>query len=622
MKRLSTAQTLSLVTLGVVIAVLGTAMIVVWVTLTRSAVAVEQDRIQRSVKQLVAVTVNGLVQARPRYSGFAHDTAVVNALNAPRPATAGAARAVLERISAPTDSGLPIELWTADGKRVAFVGNDIGLGDSVSLNVRGEGPAVDRSIRPGLDAIRAVDSVQLGALYRVADRTYFWLVIPVLSHDSAIGYIAQQRRIAANPQTEATIRELSGYAATGYYHNADHSTWTSFGGKPTVPAHDGAADGMRMRDSVGRVIFAEERVTGTPLVLTMEAPRSVVVAGANATVRDLALLAALLTILGGIAAFWAGTRVARPLVVLSDAAESVARGDFAARVPVAGTREVAGLASSFNTMAEQVGEERTSAEHARESAESASRAKSDFLAAMSHELRTPLNAIGGYTELMEMGLRGPITDDQRRDLSRIRVSQQHLLGLVSRILDLSRIERGEVRYERTSIGVDEMLLGLEELVFPQANEKQQALDYRAAEHNLVVIADREKLRQILLNLLSNAIRHSPNGASITMSAERRGSAAVAMVVSDSGPGIPLDKQASIFEPFVQLDRSLTNNVGGVGLGLAISRDLARGMGGELTVRSAPGEGASFTVTLPSGIHGAKPGGRRPGNPVDAKHASS
>ncbi len=601
MKRLSTAQTLSLVTLGVVLAVLGTAMVVVWVTLTRSAVDLEQDRIERSVKQLVSVTVTGLRQARPRYTAITKDSAVVRALNTPGAASAKAARAVLEKLIAPTDSGLPIELWTAQGKRVAFVGDDIGV-DSMSLDVRGEGAAPDRRFRPGLDSIRPVDSVQIGALYRIKDRAYFWLVVPVLSRGTPIGYLAQQRRIAANPQTEATIRELSGYAAAGYYHNADNGMWTSLGGTPakaSIPV-----DGMRKRDSVGRVIFAEERVPGTPLVLAMEAPRSVVVAGPNATVRDLALLAAVLTVLGAIAAWWAGSRVARPLVVLSDAAESVARGDFAARVPVAGTEEVARLAVSFNSMAEQVGEGRAVTQRARESAESASRAKSDFLAAMSHELRTPLNAIGGYTELMELGLRGPITEDQRRDLLRIRVSQQHLLGLVSRILDLSRIERGEVAYERTSIGVDEMLLGLEELVFPQANEKHQTLDYRPVERNLVVVADREKLRQILLNLLSNAIRHSPNGASITMSAERSGSAAVAMIVSDSGPGIPLDKQSSIFEPFVQLDRSLTNNVGGVGLGLAISRDLARGMGGELTVRSAPGEGAAFVVTLPAGVHGA------------------
>jgi len=219
---------------------------------------------------------------------------------------------------------------------------------------------------------------------------------------------------------------------------------------------------------------------------------------------------------------------------------------------------------------------------------------------MSHELRTPLNAIGGYAELMEMGVRGPVSTEQRRDLARIRASQQHLLSLIGAVLDLNRIERGRVAYEVVPIAVDPFLHGLEALVLPQAEAKHQRLAYEPAPADLVVCADREKLRQILLNLLSNALRHSPDGTSISLAAQRIQSDRVAIDVSDTGPGIPVERQEAIFEPFVQLDRSLTKTMEGVGLGLAISRDLARGMGGELTVASEPGKGARFRLVLPAG----------------------
>jgi signal transduction histidine kinase len=219
---------------------------------------------------------------------------------------------------------------------------------------------------------------------------------------------------------------------------------------------------------------------------------------------------------------------------------------------------------------------------------------------MSHELRTPLNAIGGYVDLIEMGLRGPLTDLQRRDLDRIKTSQEHLLGLISGVLDLARVEAGKVNYETTHIAVDPFLAGLDALIAPQAAAKSVVLEYVECRDDLAVVADREKLRQILLNLLSNAIRHTPAGGRVTLSAEARGSR-VAIVVEDTGPGIPVDKQETIFEPFVQLDRSLTQQREGLGLGLTISRDLARGMQGDLVAEARTGSGARFVLTLRRGV---------------------
>jgi signal transduction histidine kinase len=218
---------------------------------------------------------------------------------------------------------------------------------------------------------------------------------------------------------------------------------------------------------------------------------------------------------------------------------------------------------------------------------------------MSHELRTPLNAIGGYADLLEMGLRGPVTDEQRRDLVRIKTSQEHLLGLISSVLDLSRIEAGRLRYDFTDVALDPFLAGLDALIAPQAAAKSIKLERQATPPDHAVVADREKLRQILLNLLSNAIRHASTGGSVLISTEARGNR-MAIIVEDTGPGIPPDKREIVFEPFVQLDRTLSQSREGLGLGLAISRDLARGMSGDLTAEARVGGGGRFVLVLPRG----------------------
>jgi signal transduction histidine kinase len=234
-------------------------------------------------------------------------------------------------------------------------------------------------------------------------------------------------------------------------------------------------------------------------------------------------------------------------------------------------------------------------------AQAANRAKSDFLATVSHELRTPLNAIAGYTELLEMGLRGPLTEAQRRDLARIRSSGQHLLGLISGVLDLNRIERGQVMYSLSPIAVEPFLTDLDALVSPQAAAKSLTLDYVSLDPSLTVMADREKLRQIILNLLSNAIRFTPPGGRITLTSSATSEVELEICVEDTGPGIAEARRAQVFEPFVQLDRSLTQPQEGLGLGLAISRDLARGMRGELELSASRAGGASFHLRLPRGI---------------------
>jgi PAS domain S-box-containing protein len=244
---------------------------------------------------------------------------------------------------------------------------------------------------------------------------------------------------------------------------------------------------------------------------------------------------------------------------------------------------------------------------ARREAERASRAKSEFLATMSHELRTPLNAIGGYAELLEMEIRGPVTAAQREDLGRIQRSRRHLLGLINEVLDYARIERGAVAFDLRPTLLAEAGAAAAVLIEPQRAAKRIALEFRppvddaAAAPALAAVADPERLRQILLNLLSNAVKFTPEGGRVTVEIapgpDARGRA-IARVI-DTGVGIPADQLEAIFEPFVQVGRAFNRPAEGTGLGLAISRDLARGMGGDLTAESTVGAGSTFTLALPA-----------------------
>ena len=247
-------------------------------------------------------------------------------------------------------------------------------------------------------------------------------------------------------------------------------------------------------------------------------------------------------------------------------------------------------------------------EHRRNEADVANRTKTEFLAAMSHELRTPLNAIAGYVQLLMLGVRGPLTDEQAIDLGRIQRSQQHLLSLINDILNFSRLEAGAVTYEIGSVPLGTVLEAATSMISLQAAAKQITLTLEPCPPTMRALADDSKLEQVLLNLLSNAVKFTQRGGHVSIRCEAVDDHVLTRV-QDDGPGIPADRLADIFEPFVQLDRALGNPREGVGLGLAISRDLARGMQGDLTVESIPGKGSTFTVSLKrAAATGAEPAG--------------
>jgi signal transduction histidine kinase len=239
---------------------------------------------------------------------------------------------------------------------------------------------------------------------------------------------------------------------------------------------------------------------------------------------------------------------------------------------------------------------REAAVRAAAEAEAANRARSDFLATMSHELRTPLNAIGGYVELLALGLYGPVSAEQQATFERVQRAQRHLLGLINDVLNFAKLEAGSVTYVAEDVSVTRVLEDVHAILAPQFALAGVAYDDHQARCHAVLRADREKVQQILLNLLGNAVKFTPSGGQVTITCAAQHEA-VLLRVRDTGIGIPADKLEAVFQPFVQVGAGLTREHGGTGLGLAISRDLARAMGGDLTVESAPGVGSTFTLTL-------------------------
>ena len=634
----SLTRKLPVLTGAIVVLVVAVLLLLTYNALVSTRLDAMHGRLKQIVEQVVQNSDQNTRNRLAAYQRAAEDPTVLAALRAAQqmtvvndsaPVMQAAAKHLLTLRAAP-DSSLPIELWSTDGRRVVHVGTDVRM-DPMS------------GVRPELRALNGkpvtevpsneggLDSARYGAFYASNGRVLFWTVAPVFDGRQRIGYLAQQRLYRTTPQTADLVRKLIGNGASLYLHNTTDDFWTSYLGAPVAPlagldtAH---GDFVGTRKDVGEVTVYEQRVPHTPWVITLEAPIESVLAEPRRIVRQLFLISVVIALAGVLATWAASRRITRPIVSLAAGAESLARGDYDTRVaPISGegTRdEVSRLAHSFNRMAEeiqashaeleqqveaalavsseleetneQLQELSMEAEVARDEAQSANRAKSDFLAVMSHELRTPLNAIGGYTEIMQLGIYGPVTDRQKEALDRISRSQQMLLSLINDVLNFARLDAGQVQYRMADVSLHEALAPVESLVAPQLQGKQQVYRFECPS-NVIVRADRDKLQQIALNLLTNAIKFTPDGGTITLCCGVEGDFGV-VEVTDTGVGIAADRLDSVFDPFVQVDRALNRPHEGVGLGLAISRDLAQGMGGTLTVRSTPGVGSVFTLRLP------------------------
>jgi signal transduction histidine kinase len=234
-----------------------------------------------------------------------------------------------------------------------------------------------------------------------------------------------------------------------------------------------------------------------------------------------------------------------------------------------------------------------------QAAAAANRAKSEFLASMSHELRTPLNAIIGYVELLSEGISGPVNPAQQEQLLRVRASAGHLLGLIDEVLSFSRMEAGQERVSLQDVAVSGVLEEAASLARPMAAAKKLSLIIMPPPPELRVHTDLLKLRQMIVNLLTNAVKFTDSG-SVTLSATGEGDT-IRISVADTGIGISPTHLASVFEPFWQVEQNASRRVGGTGLGLSVTRRLARLLGGDVQAESAPGEGSTFVITLPRAL---------------------
>ena len=309
---------------------------------------------------------------------------------------------------------------------------------------------------------------------------------------------------------------------------------------------------------------------------------------------------------------WAALRFGRRGAVTSTFAASViavwgtinGAGPFAAATLYQSLQELqifmGVIAATFLLLGASMSERRR-AHHelrlARENAEAANRAKAEFLAVVSHELRTPLNAINGYGEMLTMELAGPLSTEQKDAVARIQRNSQHLLTLIEEVLSFARNEAGRLRFASTSVCVRTALAEIEPLVGAELQKKGLRFLQEPPDEDLRVHADPEKLRQIMLNLVGNAIKFTPTGGQISVGAVRDGEAA-RIWVADTGIGIPADKVGRVFEPFYQVEGGSTRRYPGFGLGLAIALDFARAMDGDMHIESVAGSGTRVSVVLP------------------------
>ncbi len=592
----SIERTLPLIITVLLAAVLVAALAVTYTEVSRSARTAAVDRLRRVTRELATTIESSTAQLKDRYYRLGNDSTVRRALTGsavdPR-----ALRASFLALSTPGDTTLRVQLWSADGREIA----PLALTVSPNTGTEATGVVPERA-----------DSARFGPFHLVEHGlTAFWITSPVFFSGRRLGWVAQRRILGTNAAAIHQIENFLGGGTALYFHNDTGSFWTTVVGKAvSAPQatwnNNGVVNRMHPATASGAVYAADAAIRGTPWVLSLELPADFVTEGPRAAFVRLSAFSFVLLLLGVAVAWLISRRLTRPLVEVTVAAESMARGDYNYRIDEARASrrdEVGRLAATFNRMANEVESSRAALEQeveesdrARREADEANRTKSAFLATMSHELRTPLNAIAGYAELLELGIHGPITEDQRHVLGRIRRSQRTLLSLIEDVLSFARIEAGRVEYRFTDVALDDVLHNVETMIEPQATAKGITCTYEARGADLHVWADPDKLAQVLTNLLANGIKFTDRGGRVSVHSERRGNQ-VLVHVSDTGRGIPRDKLEHIFRPFTQADSGLTRTAEGTGLGLSISREFARAMGGDLTVESTERVGSTFTLRL-------------------------
>jgi len=444
--------------------------------------------------------------------------------------------------------------------------------------------AVDGRTLAQSGAGRAPDERDQSELIQVRGRPHARVEVPLLDRGESLGRI-----VVFEPLAERELSRWSALVRGDVY----------FGKPPRV--QDGLVRALERDDwipvGIARTLAAEREALST-------ARRGLLLSGLTAVAAALALS---LLIASGLV---------RPIERIRSAALRIGQGDLGARVEVESADELGELSLALNDMAGSLAKAREVVERnlselaamntdlaaARDQAEASSRAKSDFLANVSHEIRTPMTAMLGYVGLLSGGEGNEAERQEWADIAHR--NGEFLLELINSILDLSKLESGRFELERQPTSLRTLIESAVAVVRPAARAKGLRIDIESgSELPRVISTDAVRTRQILVNLLGNAVKFTPRGfvrLSTQMLERDSGPPLLCFEVSDSGIGIPPDKQAAIFESFSQADTSTTRLYGGTGLGLTISRELARRLGGEVSVRSEPGRGSTFRVTLDPG----------------------
>jgi signal transduction histidine kinase len=430
------------------------------------------------------------------------------------------------------------------------------------------------------------------------------------AREDALGAVAELREVIRNPAQRARLEGLTPLVESKLAINDSIVALTRAGRVAEAEA--------LVRSGAGRVAMERVRAAADEFAASQRRLRDARDAALHADVRRLTGTLAAATVLAVALALLTNLILARHARVEGELASEVeernARLEETATELEAQTEELQHQAAHLEEAAAEL--EATNDElqlanaaidAARAEADAANATKTEFLTTMSHELRTPLNAIAGYVDLLSLEVHGTVNQEQASALERIRRNQNHLLALITDILNFARVEVGQLDFQMEELPIEEVLSGLESMIEPQVRAAELTYACGGCDPALRAHADRERTEQILLNLLTNAVKFTPPGGRVEVSAATEGDRAV-IRVRDTGRGIPEDKVQKIFDPFVQVDRHRSeSSIQGVGLGLAISRGLAERMGGAVGVETAVGGGSTFTLALP--LH-------RPAVPVD------
>jgi signal transduction histidine kinase len=546
------------------------------------------DVLERVQHELVAGGTRANVARVEALRALADDSLILRAL-----AHGSTGNALEKRIAASRESNdttfLAWQLASVDGRRRYGSASGWTETDSAALTTT------------LADVVRS-ESDHRSPLFAVGERVHGWLAVPVVVDGEVVGTLAELRRVGDNYGADAVIRALVDEDARMMFTTRGSSQWVTARGRPvaapfTLPNVDNRAVRIDVPRRGGVYVVQSVIPTSPWLIVLFQSERSIL-QKPHDFLRRLVVAGLFVLALATVGAWLLGRLVTRPLREVTSAAADLAQGDYTRRVDVhGGGREVAKLAAMFNAMAAATGDAHAVLAERNAELQRANAAKAQFLAMMSHELRTPLNAIGGFTELMELGLRGPVTPEQVEDLGRIRRNKDLLVSIITDILDFSRTDAGTLTVEMEAVPLAPLLTDVVDAVRTQMAAKGVQLEVGDVPADAVVRGDQKKIVQVLLNLLSNAMKFTEPGGEVGIHTVVD-DGAVRIDVRDTGSGISPAQLETIFEPFVQVDASLTRRAGGTGLGLAIARQLTRAMGGTVTVRSQLGAGSTFSLTLP------------------------